>query len=232
MGWAKSGWTTGLLLAVLAAAGCQNKMYDENKALYDENKALRDQNDRLKQQQAAAPSTPAQPVQPMAPVAAPPTTIETPPPAEAQSAPKPPRANTSAQVGDLETSVDRKTGHTTVYIPSKLLFAPGQATLQPDAKKSLDQVVSALKKQFAGKKVRVEGYTDSDPIRVSKWSSNEELSLARADAVKQYLIAHGISANRLTTKGFGAAKPRDPSDKAKNRRVEVVVLTGPASGAE
>ncbi|HEY2587733.1 MAG TPA: OmpA family protein [Tepidisphaeraceae bacterium] len=232
MGWAKSGWMTGLLLTVLAA-GCQNKMYDENKALYDENKALRDQNDRLKQQQAVAqPATPAQPAQPMAPAVATATTTETPSPAEAQAAPKAPKANTSAQVGDLETKVNPKTGHTTVYIPSKLLFSPGQATLQPDAKKSLDQVVAALKKQFVGKKVRVEGYTDSDPIRVSKWASNEELSLARADAVKQYLIAHGVSANRLTTKGYGPAKPRDPSDKAKNRRVEVVVLTGPAVAAE
>lgn len=232
MGWAKSGWMTGLLLTLLAA-GCQNKMYDENKALYDENKALREQNDHLKQQQTlAAPVTPAQPVQPMAPAVVAPTTTETPPPAEAQAAPKAPKANSSAQVGDLETKVDRRTGHTTVYLPSKLLFAPGQATLQPDAKKSLDQVVAALKRQFVGKKVRVEGYTDSDPIRVSKWSSNEELSLARADAVKQYLIAHGISAGRLTTKGFGPAKPRDPNDKAKNRRVEVVVMTGPAVAAE
>lgn len=232
MGWAKSGWMTGLLLTVLAA-GCQNKMYDENKALYDENKALREQNDRLKQQQALAqPVTPAQPAQPMSPAVATPTTTETPPPAEAQAAPKAPRANTSAQVGDLETKVDRRTGHTTVYLPSKLLFAPGQATLQPDAKKSLDQVVAALKKQFSGKKVRVEGYTDSDPIRVSKWSSNEELSLARADAVRQFLIAHGVSAGRITTKGFGPAKPRDPNDKAKNRRVEVVVMTGPAVAAE
>jgi flagellar motor protein MotB len=231
MGWANSGWMTGGLLLTVLAAGCQNKMYDENKALYDENKALREQNDHLKQQQAVAqPAAPAQPMAPAATVT--PTTTETPPPPEAQPAPRAPRANTSAQVGDLETSVDRRTGHTTVYLPSKLLFAPGQATLQSDAKRSLDQVVSALKKQFAGKKLQVEGYTDSTPIRVSKWSSNEQLSLARADAVKQYLIAHGISANRITAKGFGSAKPRDPHDLAKNRRVEVVVMTGRPGGSE
>lgn len=229
--WAKSGWMTGLLLTVLAAAGCQNKMYDENKALYDENKALRDQNEHLKQQQAMAqPVTPAQPVQPMAPAVAtaptPTETSSTPPP------PAPPRANASVQVGDLETKVDRRTGHTTVYVPSKLLFGPGQATLQPDAKKSLDQVVAALKKQFAGKKVRVEGHTDATPIKKSNWASNDELSLARADAVKQFLISHGISASRITTKGYGSTKPRDPNDLAKNRRVEIVVMTGPNAGAE
>jgi outer membrane protein OmpA-like peptidoglycan-associated protein len=226
MGRAKSGLLTGLLLSLLAA-GCQNKMYDENKQLYDENKALRDQNDQLKQQQAMAqPVTPAQPVSPTTSVSVAPT----PPPPPARPAPAP--SNTDVQVGDLETHVSAQTGHTTVYLPSKLLFAPGQATLQPDAKKSLDQVVAALKKQFAGKKLRVEGYTDKTPIKVSKWASNEELSLARADAVKQYLVAHGISASRITTKGYGSAKPRDPNDLAKNRRVEIVVLTGPMAASE
>jgi flagellar motor protein MotB len=226
MGRAKSGLLTGLLLSLLAA-GCQNKMYDENKQLYDENKALRDQNDQLKQQQAMAqPVTPAQPVSPTTSVSAVPTS----PPPPVKPAPAP--SNTDVQVGDLETKVSAETGHTTVYLPSKLLFAPGQATLQPDAKHSLDQVVSALKKQFAGKKLRVDGYTDKAPIKVSKWASNEELSLARADAVKEYLIAHGISASRITTKGFGSAKPRDPNDLAKNRRVEIVVLTGRVAASE
>jgi flagellar motor protein MotB len=228
MGRAKSGLMTGLLLSLLAA-GCQNKMYDENKQLYDENKALRDQNDRLKQQQSMA-QPPAQPMTPATSVAV------APPPPDVQPTPPPktmtPRTNTDVQVGDLETHVSAETGHTTVYLPSKLLFAPGQATLQPDAKKSLDQVVSALKKQFAGKKLRVEGHTDKTPIKVSKWSSNEELSLARADAVKQYLVAHGITASRITTKGFGSAKPRDPNDLARNRRVEIVVLTGPMAASE
>jgi flagellar motor protein MotB len=227
MGRAKSRLMTGLLLSLLAA-GCQSKMYDENKQLYDENKALRDQNDRLKQQQSmSGPQTPAMPVAPTTSVAV----VPTPPPDTTPPPPKP-RSNTDVQVGDLETHVSAETGHTTVYLPSKLLFAPGQATLQPDAKKSLDQVVAALKKQFAGKKLRVEGHTDKTPIKVSKWSSNEELSLARADAVKEYLIAHGISASRIQTKGYGSAKPRDPNDLAKNRRVEIVVLTGPMAASE
>lgn len=229
MGRAKSRLMTGLLLSLLAA-GCQNKMYDENKQLYDENKALRDQNDRLKQQQAmSGPQTPAVPAAPTTSVAVVPPPNDTAPP---PPRPTTPRANTDVQVGDLETSVSARTGNTTVYLPSKLLFAPGQATLQPDAKKSLDQVVSALKKQFAGKKLRVEGHTDKTPIKVSKWSSNDELSLARADAVKAYLIAHGITASRIQTKGYGSAKPRDPNDLAKNRRVEIVVLTGPMAGSE
>jgi outer membrane protein OmpA-like peptidoglycan-associated protein len=225
MGWAKSGLITGAFLFLLA--GCQNKMYDENKALYDENHALRDQNDRLKQQQAQAQP----PAMPVAPTPAPPPPTPAPETQTTTVTPAP-RANTSVQVGDLETHVNPKTGHTTVYLPSKLLFSPGQATLQSDAKKSLDQVVSALKKQYAGKKLRVEGHTDATPIKASKWASNDQLSLARADAVKQYLVAHGVDASRITTKGYGSSKPRDPNDLAKNRRVEIVVLTGVSAASE
>jgi flagellar motor protein MotB len=92
----------------------------------------------------------------------------------------------------------------------------------------LDKVVAALNKtKFASKHLIVEGHTDDQPIRVSKWASNQELSVARADAVKQYLIAHGVDQDRITTKGFGDTKPRD-TDRAKNRRVEIVVMTGTA----
>jgi len=86
-----------------------------------------------------------------------------------------------------------------------------------------DFTLEALKQQFAGKKLIVEGHTDKTPIRVSKWSSNQELSEARADSVKQYLVAHGITASRITTRGFGETRPRG-TDLARNRRVEIVVL--------
>jgi chemotaxis protein MotB len=211
MGWAKSGLMTGLFLSMLAA-GCQNKMYDENKALYDENKALRDQNDRLKQQQSMA-QPPAQPV------VQPP-----PPPAPAVEAPPAPQVKVVEQIGGLETTVN-KAGNTVVHLPSDVFFDSGQATLKQSSKSSLDKVVSALQRKFSSKRIVVEGHTDDQPIRVSKWASNHELSVARADAVKQYLIAHGVEQDRITTKGLGDTKPRD-TDRAKNRRVEIVVITG------
>jgi len=214
MGWARSGLFTGLFLAALSA-GCQNKLYDENKALYDENKALRDQNDRLKQQQAMA-QPPAQPVvQPPPPA---PPVPEVAPPAEVH--PKP-----VEQIGGLETNIN-KSGNTVVQLPSDVFFDSGQATLKQSAKESLAKVVSALnRKKYGDKQIIVEGHTDDQPIRVSKWASNQELSVARADAVKQYLVAHGVDQERIRTKGFGSTKPRD-TDRAKNRRVEIVVITG------
>ena len=82
-----------------------------------------------------------------------------------------------------------------------------------------------MKKEYPGKQIRVEGHTDADPIRVSKWKSNQELSEARANAVRQYLAQKGVDANSLSIRGFGADKPKSQTDKALNRRVEIVVIT-------
>ena len=212
-------WWNGILVAVASAvlsAGCQNKVYDENVKLREENRALRDQNDALKNQpQSQAPANNQFAQNPQPPVQTQP----------APSNPQPPIEQTpTEQIGGLETKVNRAEGTTTVYLPSGVFFDPGQATLKQDAKSSLDKVVAALKRKFAGKQIRVEGHTDSTPIRVSKWASNQQLSEARAKAVKDYLVAHGIDAGRITTKGYGDTKPRG-SDLAKNRRVEVVVMT-------
>ena len=213
MGLAKSGLGIGLLAAVLSA-GCQNKLYDQNKALYDENKALRDQNESLRHQ---APQQPIAQQQPLVPAA--------PPPADTQPIVQTPPARQGAveQIGGLETTITRS-GNTVVHLPSDVFFDSGQATLKSSSKASLDKVVSALKTKFGGKSIRVEGHTDSQPIRVSKWASNQELSEARADSVKQYLVAHGISASRVTTKGLGDTRPRG-TELSRNRRVEIIVIT-------
>ena len=217
MGWAKNGLAFGLLLAGLSM-GCQNKMYEQNKELMDENRALRDQNEAMRRQQAQAqpPPTVQQPIVAQQPAAPPPAQNPAPPP---PSNPKP-----VEQIGGLETTVSRS-GNTIVHLPSEMFFDPGQATLKQSSKSTLDSVVTALKGKFRGNNLIVEGHTDSNPIRVSKWKSNQELSEARADTVKQYLVAHGISDSRITIKGYGDTRPRS-SDLAKNRRVEIVVLTG------
>jgi flagellar motor protein MotB len=219
MGWAKNGLGLGLLLSLMAA-GCQSKMYDQNKALYDENRALRDQNEQLKRQQSMLP--PQAPAQPLPPLPPPPPVVDSQPAPEAH--PQPIHPKSVEQIGGLETSVNPNNGNTTVVLPSKAFFDPGQATLQSSAKSSLDAVVTALKKKFAGKKIVVEGHTDSTPIRVSKWKSNQELSEARAAAVKTYLVSKGIDASRISIKGYGDTKPRSTTDISKNRRVEIVVV--------
>jgi flagellar motor protein MotB len=95
---------------------------------------------------------------------------------------------------------------------------PSQATC---CRKELDRIASKLTKNYRGAAIRIEGHTDSDPIKRSKWSSNDALSQARADAVKKYLVSKGVSASRLESIGYGSSQPK--GTKATSRRVEIVV---------
>ena len=87
------------------------------------------------------------------------------------------------------------------------------------------RLVDGGKRQYGGKQVKVLGHTDSDPIKHSNWGTNEALSKARADKVRDYLVSKGVAAALISTEGLGATQPKDPAVKAKNRRVEVVVVT-------
>ncbi len=208
--WITSG--TIALLSVLAV-GCDNKVMDENRDLHRQNVELQAQLDEARRARDAQP----------APAPAPIVVAPAPAPAPVpEPAPTPPPAK--PDLGPLVVTEDRAAGTTTVSLPGDVFFDSGQDVIKSSAKGSLDKVVMALKKQYGGKMVRVEGYTDTDPIVHSHWKSNQELSDARATAVSSYLIAHGIDASRITTHGFGDSKPK--ATKALSRRVEVVVITG------
>jgi chemotaxis protein MotB len=151
-------------------------------------------------------------------------TVPTPPPTRPMmAAPLPPMAADNGLSG-LDVTENKAAGTTTVNFLGDALFDSGKATLKETAKANLDKVAAALKKQYAGKQVRVEGHTDSDPIVHSKWKSNMELSKARADAVRDYLVKKGVDAAIVSTQGYGESKPKG-ADKAKNRRVEIVVVS-------
>lgn len=195
-------------LASLAAVGCgmflggcNNAMKDENAALMQENAALRDRvtqmetNQAAMQQQLAASQT-RQPTEP----------------ADSGWATD---SGSSARRGSAPTR------ETVIPISGDILFDSGQATLKSTAKKDLDRVVSQIR-QHAGSTIRIEGHTDTDPIRKSKWPSNEALSKARADAVRDYLVSKGISRGDISTVGMGAAAPK--GSKSASRRVEVVIV--------
>jgi len=112
-----------------------------------------------------------------------------------------------------------------VTLSSDVLFAPGSVDLKPEAKAALDKVVAGVKKDYAGKKIRVQGHTDKDPIvrSTDKWIDNMDLSQNRAAAVARYLTLKGVDSKNLVTVGFGDTKPK--ATKAQSRRVEIVVVT-------
>lgn len=109
-------------------------------------------------------------------------------------------------------------------IPLKdITFAAKSATLNANSYAELDRVAKLLK-DHPTSRILIEAHTDSDGTT----RSNLRLSQQRAQNVRTYLIQHGISSNRLETKGVGSAKPIAPNDtqanKARNRRFDIIVL--------
>jgi chemotaxis protein MotB len=117
-----------------------------------------------------------------------------------------------------------------------VLFDLGSAALRPDGRRILDALAGGL--ATLPNPVAVEGHTDDLPIHGARFPSNWELSTARASAVVRHLIQHGhLGAARLSATGYADERPLMPNDtpahRARNRRVEVVVVaTANDSGKE
>jgi OOP family OmpA-OmpF porin len=98
-----------------------------------------------------------------------------------------------------------------------------KATLKPDGKRMVDEAVRLMVEQ-PSLQVTVEGHTDA----VGSEGYNQRLSERRARAVRDYMVAEGIAADRITTKGWGKSKPVATNDtaegRAENRRVEIIAV--------
>ena len=110
-----------------------------------------------------------------------------------------------------------------------LKFEPGTAELTKESYANLDIIASIIKKRFAIHYIDVEGHSDSDAISNSKYPSNWELSSARASTVVRYLIKnHNFNPKIFAAVGLADTIPlvknNNNANKAKNRRVEIVVL--------
>ncbi len=118
---------------------------------------------------------------------------------------------------------------TGVSIAGSVLFDPGKYTIKPQGRKILKQVAAIMKNRK--EVLRIDGHTDSDPIRVSrKWGirSNRHLSAMRALAVIETLKKYGMDPRRMILAAYGEYWPvadnSTAAGKRKNRRVEIVVL--------
>jgi len=110
-----------------------------------------------------------------------------------------------------------KDGFISLYIN----FETGKSTINPDSAQTLDTAAAALK-AAADLRVEVGGHTDN----VGTPEANLKLSQERAQAVMAALVTRGITAARLTAKGYGQTAPvadnRTEEGRGKNRRVELV----------
>lgn len=118
-------------------------------------------------------------------------------------------------------------GLVVTIVTDQVLFAEGQADIQPGGFQILDVVADALAQ--LSNDVMVEGHTDSRPISTTRFPSNWELSTARATSVLRYLVeARGFPNSRISAAGYADTHPVDAGTTsealARNRRVEIVVL--------
>ncbi len=111
-----------------------------------------------------------------------------------------------------------------IEILDKVYFDTNKATIQPTSFGILGEVAALLDANPDVKKIRIEGHTDNRGAA----DDNRELSQARADAVKAWLVAQGIAAGRMDSVGYGEDQPVNPANNAKawdlNRRVEFVIV--------
>lgn len=131
---------------------------------------------------------------------------------------------TSIPAGEGVSIGTNKQGETQLEIATEVLFDSGKARLKPGARKALDRAAEIIKKQYAGRLLRIEGHTDPNPIRHSNWEDNFDLGAARANEVRRYLQSKGIPQKNVYIASWAANDPKDPKNYAKNRRVDIVVV--------
>ena len=105
-----------------------------------------------------------------------------------------------------------------------LQFVANKAELLPDEKNRLDQIATLLKK-VPKNQILIEGHT----ARVGDESDEMQLSLDRAHTIVNEMAKRGVNTGNFITKGSGGTKPvadnETPEGRARNRRVEITILT-------
>jgi outer membrane protein OmpA-like peptidoglycan-associated protein len=112
-----------------------------------------------------------------------------------------------------------------------ILFDVAKSTIKPESFTTINRIATFMK-EHPDISFRIDGHTDSD----GSAESNLKLSEDRARAIRLALIKFGIRENRLDTRGFGESSPLVPNttaeNKALNRRVEFIALTGTLEGTK
>ena len=127
---------------------------------------------------------------------------------------------------DVQTEITER--GLVVHIVESALFKQGSADLEAKSMEILDLVFENIKN--VPNHIRVEGHTDDRPINTVQYPSNWELSTARATQVARFFInAHSFPPDKISALGYGEFRPVRPNNsienRAKNRRVDVVILT-------
>jgi chemotaxis protein MotB len=122
-----------------------------------------------------------------------------------------------------------------VSLKQTAFFPSGADVIDPSTYSIMSKVADAL--NAVRNPLRIEGHTDSVPIHTARFRSNWELSAARSIAMMELLSSRfGIDQRRIAIVGFADTQPETsddtPEGRAKNRRVDIVIMNGYASKSE
>jgi len=122
-----------------------------------------------------------------------------------------------------------------ISLGEKGVFDSGSDQIKPDGRALLDDLAASL--VSVGNYIRVEGHTDNVPIHNLRFASNWELSTARATVVVCYLIqTYRLRPEMLAAAGYSEYRPVASNDteegKARNRRVDIIILNPSATTTE
>jgi len=113
----------------------------------------------------------------------------------------------------------------TIEINDSILFAAGQARLQPASISAMQAVAAVL--ATTDFPITIEGHTDNIPINTPQFPSNWELSALRATTVLRLFNGEGVGAEQLTAIGYGDTRPVETNltveGRARNRRVSILI---------
>ena len=113
----------------------------------------------------------------------------------------------------------------TIEINDSILFAPGQAVLNPLSAKAMQSIAQVLAPMDLP--ITIEGHTDDVPINTPQFPSNWELSAVRATTVLRLFIESGVVPGRLTAIGYADTRPVESNElvegRARNRRVTILI---------
>ena len=138
------------------------------------------------------------------------------------------REELQKEINAKEITITTLKGQLTVNLMDKILFASGKAEIKTDGKRVLDKIAQTFLNRFPDREIRVEGHTDNVPFRGSVLN-NWNLSTERAISAVRYLQTRaGVDPARIAAVGYAYYRPIDtnktPKGRARNRRIEIIVM--------
>ena len=139
------------------------------------------------------------------------------------------------EVKDGRVALRRLRNGVIVEMPNKILFPSGSADLNPVGQETLSAVATAIK-NIKDRRISIEGHTDNVPVgKKLKWTSNWELSSARAITVTMFLQEQGVNPSLMSANARSQYAPltsnAKPEGRARNRRIEIYLLPKPEAAA-